>query len=236
MSFRSPARWSRGRPTRSPSARGCRPRTTRCSPEDYSEEVALPDLEPSVGLPEPGVFLWSQGQHAVAIEAVNVPKVRMTIDRVYLNNLFFLFQYGGFYERRVRLLRRAQHALGDRLKEDDARRRRQEEQEAAYRDRPRPVRRHQGARPLPGLGRQAGRLRGVAAVAACSPTWARWPSRGTGEFLVWVSSLGDLSPVAGRQGDADLGSEPDLASGRTDGSGIWRVRTPRRSPRARRTW
>ena len=66
--------------------------------EDYTAEVAIPDLDPSVGFQSQGMFLAASGRHTVAVESVNVPKVRMTIDRVYLNNLFFLFQYGGFFD------------------------------------------------------------------------------------------------------------------------------------------
>ena len=71
-SCRSPARWSRARPTRSTIGKGM-PATDEASlQEDYSEDVELPDLEPTVGFQSQGMFLWSQGQHAVALEAVNV--------------------------------------------------------------------------------------------------------------------------------------------------------------------
>ena len=42
----------------------------------------------------------------------------MTIDRVYLNNLFFLFQYGGFFDDEYGYFGELHHALGDRLKEE----------------------------------------------------------------------------------------------------------------------
>ncbi|HKV11495.1 MAG TPA: hypothetical protein VJ725_25350, partial [Thermoanaerobaculia bacterium] len=66
--------------------------------EEYSEEVLLPDLDPTVDFQSQGMFLSASGNHTVAIESVNVPKVRMTVDRVFLNNLFFTFQYGGFFD------------------------------------------------------------------------------------------------------------------------------------------
>src|SRR4029077_15288270 len=103
--------------------------------EDYSEGVAIPDLDPPAGfrarglfLPaaanpavdfqSQGIFLAAAGKHTVALESVNVPKVRMTIDRVFLNNLFFLFQYGGFFEGDTGYFDELPHALGDRLKEE----------------------------------------------------------------------------------------------------------------------
>src|SRR6185295_6592463 len=36
--------------------------------EEYTYEADLPDLEPSVGFQSQGMFLWSQGKHAVALE------------------------------------------------------------------------------------------------------------------------------------------------------------------------
>jgi hypothetical protein len=86
--------------------------------QEYSEEISLPDLEPTVGFQSQGMFLWNKGGHAVAIEAVNVPKVTMAIDRVYLNNLFFLFQYGNFFEGDYGYFGEVSNALGNRLKEE----------------------------------------------------------------------------------------------------------------------
>src|SRR5262245_52542093 len=61
--------------------------------EEYSTEVRLPNLEPKVAFQSEGMFLSAAGAHTVAVETVNVDQVDMTIDRVFLNNLFFLFQY-----------------------------------------------------------------------------------------------------------------------------------------------
>src|SRR6185436_10066029 len=86
--------------------------------EDYTKEVEIPDLEPSVGFQSEGMFLAASGNRTVNVESVNVPKLRLTIDRVYRNNLFFLFNYGGFYDQEYGYFDEIPHALGDRLKEE----------------------------------------------------------------------------------------------------------------------
>ncbi len=56
----------------------------------------------------------------------------MTIDRVYLNNLFFLFQYGGFFDEDYAWRGRADPAPpGDRLGEETLTVGSQQEREAA---------------------------------------------------------------------------------------------------------
>ncbi|HEV8578081.1 MAG TPA: alpha-2-macroglobulin [Thermoanaerobaculia bacterium] len=190
--------------------------------EDYSQQVDLPDLEPTVGFQSQGMFLWSQGKHAVALEAVNVPKVKMTIDRVYLNNLFFLFTYGGFYEDETGWFGELNHALGDRLKEETLDVGGQKNKRRVY---PLDLDKFVDTKE-PGLYR----------VSVGQPddyeATQRWllltdlgavMKRGPGEILVWVSSLKDLSPV----GDAKVTLLSDqnqtIASGRTDGSGVFRA-------------
>ncbi|HEX9945184.1 MAG TPA: MG2 domain-containing protein [Thermoanaerobaculia bacterium] len=194
--------------------------------EEYSEEVELPDLEPSVAFQSQGMFLWSRGRHAVAIEAVNVPKVRMTIDRVYLNNLFFLFQYGGFMSEEYGYVEDLRHALGDRLKEETLDVGGQRNKRRVY-----PVRLDDWVN-----AREPGLYRVTVGKPDDYEAAQRWllltdmgavAKRGPGEVLVWVSSLADLSPV----GDAKVTLISDqnqvLASGATDGAGVWRVSDPK---------
>jgi uncharacterized protein YfaS (alpha-2-macroglobulin family) len=194
--------------------------------EEYQEEVDLPDLEPSVGFQSQGLFLWSEGQHAVALEAVNAPKVRMTIDRVYLNNLFFLFQYGGFYDSETGYFDELNHALGDRLKEVTL-----DVGGAKNKRRVYPVDLDKLVKTQePGLYRVSV---GQPDAYEASQRWLLLTDlgvvakRGPGEILVWVSSLKDLSPV----GDAKVTLLSDqnqvMASGRTDGAGVWRVYDPK---------
>ena len=58
--------------------------------------VEVRDLEPSVDFQSQGIFLAARGYHTVALKTVNVAAVNLTVDRIYLNNLFTLFQYGGY--------------------------------------------------------------------------------------------------------------------------------------------
>ncbi len=190
--------------------------------EDYQDDVELPDLEPTVGFQSQGMFLWNQGQHAVALEAVNSPKVRMTVDRVYLNNLFFLFQYGGFYEDEYGYAGELNHALGDRLKETTLNVGGRKNKKRVY---PLDLDKYINTKE-PGLYRvsvgkpddeQANQrwllLTDLGAVAKRSP----------GQFLVWVSSIKDLSPVADAKVSLISDQNQTLASGRTDSSGVWRT-------------
>ncbi len=147
----------------------------------------------------------------------------MAIDRVYLNNLFFLFQYGGFFDEEYGYFGELPHALGDRLKEEYAGGRRPEKQAAGHAHRPRPLHRYQGARPLP---------RSRSAKPDDYEAAQRWllltdlgvvAKRGPGEVMVWVSSVRDLSQVADAQVTLISDQNQTMASGRTDGSGVWRT-------------
>ncbi len=64
--------------------------------EDYSKEIQFSDLKPVVEFESPGMFLDSKGTQAVKLNSINIDSVDITIDRVYLNNLFFLFQSYGY--------------------------------------------------------------------------------------------------------------------------------------------
>ncbi len=190
--------------------------------EEYKEDVELPDLEPTVGFQSQGMFLWSQGQHAVALEAVNTPEVKMTIDRVYLNNLFFLFQYGGFFEDEYGYAGELNHALGDRLKETTLKVGGHKNKKRVY-----PVDLDKFINTKePGLYR----------VSVSKPddneANQRWllltdlgavAKKGPGQFMVWVSSIKDLAPVADAKVTLISDQNQALASGRTDSSGVWRT-------------
>src|SRR4029077_18318397 len=169
-----------------------------------------------------GMFLAAAGKHTVALESVNVPKARMTIDRVFLNNLFFLFQYGGFFEGDTGYFDELPHALGDRLKEETldiggARNQR--------RVTPITLDKYVDTKE-PGLYR----------VSVGQPddyeANQRWllltdlgavAKRGRSEFQVWVSSLTDLSAVEGAHVTLVTDQNQLIGEGTTDGSGLWRL-------------
>lgn len=194
--------------------------------EEYQEEVDLPDLDPSVGFQSQGMFLWSQGQHAVALEAVNAPKVKMTIDRVYLNNLFFLFQYGGFFDGESGYFDELPHALGDRLKEEELNVGGAKNKRRVY---PVDLDKFVDTKE-PGLYRVSV---GQPDAYEAAQRWLLLTDlgavvkRGPGEILVWVSSLKDLSPVADAKVTLLSDQNQVMASGRTDGSGVFRVYDPK---------
>jgi uncharacterized protein YfaS (alpha-2-macroglobulin family) len=189
----------------------------------YEADVQLADLEPTVGFQSQGMFLSATGNRTVNVESVNLPRVRMTIDRVYRNNLFFLFQYGGFFEDEYGWVGELQHSLGDRLKEvnlDMAGGRNQRQVTPLTLDR-------YVDTSAPGLYR----------VSVGKPDdWEaaqRWllltdlgvvAKKAPGEILVQVSSFRDLAPIEGALVTLVSDQNQPLGQGRTDGSGIFRLR------------
>jgi len=61
--------------------------------EGWGQQVRLANLDPSAHFEGEGMFLSARGARALAIETINVNQVDLTVDRVYRNNLFALFQY-----------------------------------------------------------------------------------------------------------------------------------------------
>lgn len=192
--------------------------------EDYEAEVRLPNLEPRVGFQSQGMFLSASGFHTVAVETTNVDRVQMSIDRVYLNNLFFLFQYGGFFgEETTYPGSEVHHALGNRVVRETL----------AVRSRPN----QRVQTPLDLDGYVPKGKPGLYRVVVSRPEhWEgvqRWllltdlgavAKRGDGEFLVWVSSFRDLGAVEGAKVTLLSDQNQVIGEGRTDGSGLWRLR------------
>ncbi len=192
-------------------------------PEEYTTDVALPDLEPSVAFQSEGMFLSASGNHTVNLESVNLPRVRLAIDRVYRNNLFFLFQYAGGFEESSGWFDEIQHSLGDRLKDttlDLGGGRNQRKVTPLTLDR--------WIDPdQPGLYR----------VSVGKPddyeAQQRWllltdlgvvAKRAPGELLVQISSFRDLSAIEGALVTLVSDQNQTLAQGRTDGTGFFRMR------------
>ncbi|HYU35732.1 MAG TPA: alpha-2-macroglobulin [Thermoanaerobaculia bacterium] len=192
-------------------------------PAEYTADVELPDLEPSVGYQSEGMFLSAAGNHTVNLESVNLPRVHMAIDRVYRNNLFFLFQYGGFFDEEYGYFDEVSHALGDRLKEanlDLGGRRNQRKVTPLTLDR-------WVDTSQPGLYRVSV---GKPDDYQAAQRWLLLTDLGLvvkkapGELLVWVSSIRDLAPVEGAQVTLVSDQNQVLGQGRTDGSGVFRLR------------
>jgi uncharacterized protein YfaS (alpha-2-macroglobulin family) len=195
--------------------------------EAYKTDVHLPDLEPSVDFQSQGMFLSAAGNHTVGIESVNASSAKLTIDRVYLNNLFFLFQYGGFFDEDYAWEgSQIPHHLGNRLAEETLALPNRKNQRQTT---PLTLDRH-----IPDFTSSTRGLYRVVVAREGEPKGSqRWllltdlgvvAKRGNGELLVWVSSFRDLSPVAGAKVTLVSEQNQTLASGRTDGDGLWRVK------------
>ncbi|HEY8022546.1 MAG TPA: MG2 domain-containing protein, partial [Thermoanaerobaculia bacterium] len=197
----------------------------------YKTEVNLPDLEPSVDFQSQGTFLSAAGHHTVAIESVNVAQAKLTVDRVYLNNLFFLFQYGGFFDEDYAWEgSRIPRHLGSRLGEETLtlanRKNRKQLTPVTLDD-------HLGDTPGATAGSKRGLYRVVVSREGEPKGSQRWllltdlgvvAKRGNGELLVWVSSFRDLAAIADAKVTLISEQNQTLASGRTDGDGVWRVK------------
>ena len=187
--------------------------------EPYVTEIGIPNLEPSLELVSDGMFLSRSGSHRLEVESVNVPRARLLVDRVYLNNLFVVFRYGNFSLGDSGYLQTwIDRRVGDRLVETDL-------ELEGERNRPATTRIDLDDHlDLPARG-----LYRLTVQRARSPVGAqRWllltdlgviAKRGDEGFDVWVSAFTDLSPVAGARVRLLSDQNQEMAAGRTDGSG-----------------
>lgn len=192
-------------------------------PQEYKTSIAMPNLEPSVVFQSQGMFLSASGYRAVALKSVNLSEAQLAIDRVYRNNLFFLFdQYGSPYGEDDYYDSTLSHALGDRVVTKTISLGGERNQTVVT--------------PLsldsyfheenPGLYR-------VSVTRSDSSRGAtRWllltdlgivAKQGNDEFLVWVSSFANLSPVEGAEVRLLSDQNQIIATGKTDAEGMWRV-------------
>ena len=192
-------------------------------PQEYKTAIAMPDLEPAVAFQSQGIFLSASGSRTVALKSVNLAEAQLTIDRVYRNNLFYLFDQSGYpYGEDDYADSILSYALGDRLVTQTITLGGERNQSVVtplaldtyYRE------------DKPGLYRvnvtRAENSRGT----------SRWllltdlgivAKQGKGEFLVWVSSFATLAPIADAEVQLINSQNQMMASGRTDAEGMWRV-------------
>jgi uncharacterized protein YfaS (alpha-2-macroglobulin family) len=60
--------------------------------EDHTQAVIMPDLEPSIELPAPGMFLSPVAGGLVPVELVNISKLKIDLWRLYENNIPYLMR------------------------------------------------------------------------------------------------------------------------------------------------
>ncbi|NOT55978.1 MAG: alpha-2-macroglobulin family protein [Deltaproteobacteria bacterium] len=192
-------------------------------PQAYKAEVAMPDLEPAVTFQSQGMFLSASGSRTVALKSVNLAEAQLTIDRVYRNNLFYLFDQQGYpYGEENYSDSTLSHGLGDRLVTQTITLGGERNQsritplalDSYYRE------------DKPGL------YRVNVTRAENSTGTSRWllltdlgivAKQGKDEFLVWVSSFATLAPIADAEVRLINSQNQLMATGRTNAEGLWRI-------------
>lgn len=191
-------------------------------PREKKSRVVFPDLSPSVDFLHEGLFLSASGQKNLVLQNVNAPKVHVDVERVFPNNLFYLFaDYGHEVFRREYYQDSLSRALGGRVGDIDL--------ELPYKlNEKKDI-------PLelsdffktggPGLyrigvslpGKYEGRQR-----------WALLTDiglvakQGSDEMMVWASSLKTLDAVARARITVLSEQNQVLAQGLTGSNGLWR--------------
>jgi uncharacterized protein YfaS (alpha-2-macroglobulin family) len=205
---------------------------------DYTTTATFPDLTPKLDFQSEGTFLSAAGYKTLAVESTNVEEASVSIDRVYRNNIFYELagdfwypyeggsddddEYDGSWADNDGELRvsSVSHTMGDPIVRKKFRLAGTKNRKHLTTIQLEPLINEQE----PGLYRVV--LSGRGGVGDKT----RWilitdlgivAKRGTDTLLVWVSSFQDLSAVA----DANVSLVSDqnqlLASGRTDGRGLW---------------
>jgi uncharacterized protein YfaS (alpha-2-macroglobulin family) len=196
--------------------------------EDYAARLTLPDLPASVDFESSGMYLAARGAKRVAVESVNVREIHLTLERVYRNNVLYLFELQRHFMWNDRAgRRRIQRAYGDRVLEKrmvvggerNRRTRTALDVEALLAE---------SEDPEPGLYR----------LVVAQPD-RRWESRqrwilvtelgivakhSRDDLLVWVSQFSDLAPVAWARVRLLSDQNQVLAEGRTDPRGLLHLR------------
>lgn len=191
--------------------------------EEYKQEVVIPNLEPKVEFESKGMFLSSKGMHAVKLKTINIDQIELGVDRVYLNNLFFLLEsYGYSVWRESYYKGDISNSLGNSILTKDVRVQKKQNQEVIttldfkkYITEKEPGLYRIGITPK-GLyeGVQKWLLITDLGIVA---------KQGTDEFLVWVSSFANLQAIEGADVQVISSQNQLIAKGRTDSNGILRI-------------
>ncbi|HYI12511.1 MAG TPA: alpha-2-macroglobulin [Thermoanaerobaculia bacterium] len=191
--------------------------------DDFVQAVQVRDLDPLLDFQSQGMFLSAGGYKSVAFQSINVARAKLTVDRVYRNNLFSYFQYYGpangdgesYYGGYA-----VDQQFGDRIVE----------KELAL-----DTRRNHRATTTLDLGKyvkaeEPGLYR---VTVSREDEWRgvqRWilitdlgivAKHAPDELTVWVSSFRDLSPGEGATVTLLTTQNQTVAKGQTDERGVW---------------
>ena len=192
--------------------------------EDYKKEIQFSDLAPKLEFESPGMFLDSKGTQAVVLKSINTESVELTVDRVYLNNIFFLFQSYGYSVWRDEFYQgTVGDFMGGRVSEElDYKIANKKNQEVStvldlrkYIPHDEPGLYQVGVLP-------SGEYQGVQKWVLITDIGIV-AKKGKDDFLVWTSSFSNLAPVAGADVRVISSQNQLIARGATDGKGIFRA-------------
>lgn len=190
--------------------------------------VRIPDLEPSVDFKDQGMFLARNGYKNMAVKSINCNAAHLTVDRVYLNNLFPLFSmnYSVFEDESG--AGGVGPNLGDRIFDDRIPLQYKNNTSVAT---PLNLEKYiQGHEP--GLYRVAltvpGKFEGFQRFVLLTDIGIV-AKRGLDDFLVWTASYSTLSPIAGARVRVLSYQNQELASGSTDAQGLFRAKITART-------
>ncbi len=192
--------------------------------EDYKKEVQFADLAPKLEFESPGMFLDLKGTQAVVLKSINIDSIELTVDRVYLNNIFFLFQSYGYSVWRDEFYQgTVGDFMGGRVAEDleykIANKKNQEVSTVLDLQKYIPG-------DEPGLYQvgvlPSGDYQGVQKWVLITDIGIV-AKKGKDDLLVWTSSFSNLAPIAGADVRVISSQNQLIARGATDAKGIFRA-------------
>ncbi len=192
--------------------------------EEYKKEIQFADLTPKLEFESPGMFLDSKGTRAVVLKSINMESVELTVDRVYLNNIFFLFQSYGYSVWRDEFY---QGTVGDFMgglvaeQLDYKIANKKNEEVSTVLDLQKYIPQNE-----PGLYQvgvlPSGEYQGVQKWVLITDIGIV-AKKGKDDFLVWTSSFSNLEPIAGADVRVISSQNQLIARGLTDKKGIFRA-------------
>ncbi|HML96348.1 MAG TPA: MG2 domain-containing protein [Thermodesulfobacteriota bacterium] len=189
--------------------------------EEYKKEIRFANLDPTIEFESPGMFLDSNGTKAVALKSININTVDLTVDKVYLNNLFFLFQSYGYSVWRDEFYQgsigdyfggRVSEAYGFKIAE------KQNQEVRTVLDLKKYIPSEPGLYQV-GILPQ-GQYQGVQKWVLITDIGIV-AKKGKDGFLVWTSSFSTLDPVAGASVRIISDKNQVIAEGTTDSKGLF---------------